>query len=108
MNSPWFVELGEGFELSLVRHFPDVDGPSGHPPSAETFVALDLERVVDLFLYRWDDLERVAGSNGRKRFAVIACRSVRAVVVHGVLGDDGTVELIDIEPDLTPFEDGAV
>jgi len=63
--------------------------------------------VVDVFLYRWDDLERVAGTNGRKRFAVIACRSVQAVVVHGVPRDDGTVEVIDVELDLTPFDDEA-
>lgn len=28
-------------------------------------------------------------------------------MVHGVLRDDDTVELIDIEPDLTPFGDEA-
>ncbi len=106
MSGPLFVELGVGFELALARHFPDMEDASGHPPSADTFLDLDLGRVVETFMHRWDDLNTVVGTEGRKRFAVIACHSVRAVVVHGHLGDDDTIELIDIEPDLTPFSEG--
>lgn len=103
MDPPAFlVEIGERFEVDLLTCFPEEDGPSGHPPSWSTFLDREEEMIKAAVLARWPDMQIVKG-NPNRRVLVIVCETVRAVVVEGLLRDDGVVELVACVPDLRPW-----
>lgn len=75
--------------------------PSRGLPSRAQFISADLLEAIERFAVGWDDLPALIPGRDDYRVLISRGRLVYAFVVEGQLADDGTIELVSLELDLT-------
>src|SRR3954447_5400696 len=70
-------------------------------PSRAQFIGADLLDALERFATSWDELPRLIVGRDDYRVLISRGRLVYAFVVDGQLADDGTIELVSIELDVT-------
>lgn len=70
--------------------------------SLTDFLTIELLAIVDIFATRFDDLPQLVEGRSDYRILIATGTLVRAIAVVGQRSNDGSVEIVSIEVDLTP------
>lgn len=94
------VRVAVSFFEDLDRQLGAERGPSGEPSAAD-FLSIDMLEIVEWFATGLDSIPPLF--DGRTDYRVLVKNGllVRAMEVIGVTGQDGSVELIGLELDLS-------
>ena len=76
-------------------------GPDGEP-SLTDFLAIELLAIVDIFATRFNDLPQLVEGRSDYRILIATGTLVHAIAVVAQGANDGSVEIVSIEVDLTP------
>jgi hypothetical protein len=93
------VRVDDQFFSELDGQLGSQRGPDGEPSSSD-FLLIDLPPIADRFAEGFESLPAMYPNRQDYRYLVAVGRLVRAALVVGQLGADGTIALVSIEIDL--------